>query len=68
MEIKMPLSREVDLGPSHIVLDGDLAPPKKWGTAPKFSAHVCYGQTTGWIKMSLATDFGGKASVQVTLC
>jgi len=26
--IKMPLGMEVDLGPGHIVLDGDLAPAK----------------------------------------
>ena len=30
--IKMPLGREVDLGPGDIVLDGDPAPPT--GTAP----------------------------------
>jgi len=27
--IKMPLGTEVDLGPDHIVLDGDPAPPRK---------------------------------------
>ena len=31
----MPLGTEVGLGPGHIVLDGDPAPPKK-GTAPNF--------------------------------
>jgi len=31
----MPLGSEVDLGPRHIVLDGDPAPPKT-GTAPNF--------------------------------
>jgi len=33
--IKMPLDREVGLGPGDIVLDGDLAPspPEKKGTA-----------------------------------
>ena len=25
---------------------------------PQFSAHVCCGQTAGWIKMSLGTDVG----------
>jgi len=30
--IKMPLGIEVGLGPGHIVLDGDPAPPK--GTEP----------------------------------
>ena len=33
--IKMSLGREVGLDPSHIVLDGDPAPPKR-GTAPQF--------------------------------
>ena len=27
--IKMPLGKEVDLGPDDIVLDGDPAPPKR---------------------------------------
>jgi len=31
----MPLGTEVGLGPGHIVLDGDPAPPQ-WGTAPNF--------------------------------
>jgi len=50
----MPLGTEVDLGPSDIVLDGDLAPPK--GHSSQFSAHVCCGQTAGWIKMPLGTE------------
>ena len=49
--IKMPLRREVDLGPGEIVLDGDLAPPK--GYSPQFSVHVCCGQRAGCIKMPL---------------
>jgi len=28
------------------------------GTAPQFSAHVCCGQTAGWIKMPLGTEVG----------
>ena len=32
--IKMPLEMEVDLGPGHIVLDGDLAPLPKRGAQP----------------------------------
>jgi len=40
----MPLGTEVGLGPGHIVLDGDSAPPKK-GTARQFLAHVYCGQT-----------------------
>ena len=56
--IKMPLRSEVGLLPSDIVLDGDLAPPPKKGTAPHFSAHVYRGQTAGWIKMPLGTKVG----------
>jgi len=40
--IKMPLGKEVDLGPGHTVLDGDPAPH----TSPSsLSAHVYCGQT-----------------------
>jgi len=34
----------IGLGPGHIVLDGDPAPPKG-AQRPQFSAHVCCGQT-----------------------
>jgi len=34
--IKMKLCMEVCLGPCHIALDGDPAPPPKMGTAPNF--------------------------------
>ena len=30
----MPLGREVGLGPGHIVLDGDPAPPSRKGHSP----------------------------------
>jgi len=36
--IKLPLGREVDLGPGSIVLLGDPAPPK--GYSPQFSAQA----------------------------
>jgi len=42
--IKMPLGTEVDLGPGHIVLDGEPAPPGESGTAALlFSAHISCG-------------------------
>ena len=42
--IKMPLSTKAGLGPCHIVLDGDLAPPPpKGGQQPPFSANVYCG-------------------------
>jgi len=34
--IKMPLCMEVGLGPGHIVLDGNPAPPPQRGKAPNF--------------------------------
>jgi len=40
----MPLGTEVDLGPGHIVLDGDLAPRERGLAALSlFSAHVYCG-------------------------
>jgi len=58
MDQDAPLGMAVGLGPGHIVLDGDPAsPPPKRGTPP-FLAHVCCGQTAGWIKMPLGTIVG----------
>jgi len=54
----MILGTEVGLGPGHIMLDGDPAPLPKEGTAPKFLAHACCGQTTEWIKMPLGIEVG----------
>jgi len=57
--IKKKLGMLVGLGPSHIVLDGDSAPPPPKGIAlPQFLAHVCCGQMAGWIKMSLGMEVG----------
>ena len=58
--IKVKLGMEVGLGPGHIVLDGDPAPPsKKNGHSPsQFLAHVCCGQMAGWIKMPLSIEVG----------
>jgi len=49
----MPLGREVGLGQSDIVVDGDPAPPIQKGAEPlpPILAHFCCGQTAGWIKM-----------------
>jgi len=43
------------LGQGHIVLHVDPAPPPRKGhSSPlQFAAHVCCGQTAGWIKMPL---------------
>jgi len=44
----MPLGTKVSLGPGHIVLYGDPAPPSQKGAQPRphqFSAPVYCGQT-----------------------
>jgi len=40
--IKMPLGREVDLGPGDIVLDGNQLPALPQTVAAQFSAHVLW--------------------------
>ena len=42
--IKMKLGMQVGLGPGHIVLDGDPAPPPPKGHSPQFSAHISCGK------------------------
>jgi len=41
--IKMELGMRVGLGPGHIVLDGDPAPPPPKKHSPKFLTHICCG-------------------------
>jgi len=42
-----------------MVLDEDTAPPPtKKGHNPQFLAHVCCGQTAGWINMPLGREVG----------
>jgi len=53
----MPIGMEVGLDPFHAVLDRDPSPPPKVHS-PRSLAHVCYGQTAGWIKMCLGTEVG----------
>jgi len=47
---------EVGLGPGHIVRWGSRSLPK--GEQPPILAHVCCGQMSGWIKMSLGREIG----------
>ena len=60
--IKMPLDREVGLGPGDTMLDGNSAPPAKKEKAttapPQFSTHVYYGQAPEWMKMPRGTEVG----------
>ena len=54
----MKLGMQVGLGPGHIVLNGDPAPPpQKGGGSPQFSAHVYCDQMAGSIK--IVTWHGG---------
>jgi len=53
----MKLGTEIDLGPGHIMLDGNqLPPPQKKGGGHR--THVCCGQTAGWIKTPLGMEVG----------
>jgi len=56
--IKTKLGKQVGLGPGHIVLDVEPAPPPTKGHSPQFSAHICCGQMAAWIKMSLGMELG----------
>ena len=56
--IEMKLGMQVRLGPGHVVLDGDPAPPSPKGHSPQFSGHTCCGQMAAWIKMSLGMELG----------
>jgi len=61
--IKMPPSRKVDLGPGHIVLDWNPAPPKR--ERPQFSVHVYSGRPS---HLLLSTCFhSGIKSLDVEL-
>jgi len=42
----------------HCVTCGPSSPRKKEHSIPQFSAHVCCGQTAGWIKMPLSMEVG----------
>jgi len=46
----MSLGMQVGLGPNHIVLHGDAAPPPKKGHNPHFSAHLYCDQDATWYK------------------
>jgi len=54
----MKLGVQVGLGPGHIVLDGDPAPPPPKGHNPQFSVHICCDQMAAWIKMLLGMELG----------
>jgi len=53
--IKIPLGTKVGLGPGHIVLYGDEAPPQKGAhQLPNFSAHIYCGQTVAHLTICWA--------------
>ena len=57
--IKMSLATEVGLGPGHIVLDGDAAPPKgAQQHCPLFGPCLLWQNGYRWIKMPLTTEVG----------
>jgi len=52
----MSLGMKLGVSQGEFVVDGDPLPLPKRGRAPKFSAHVYFGQTGEWIKMVLCMD------------
>jgi len=56
--IKTKLSTQVGLGPGHIVIDGDPAPPPQKKEQSQFLAHFYCGQTVLCINMPLGTEVG----------
>jgi len=54
----MALGMEVGLGPDHIVLDGDPAPPPQNGAQPPIFGPFLLWLTAGWIKMPLGMEVG----------
>jgi len=65
--IKMKLGMQVGLGPGHIVLGGDPAPPPLKGhSVPLIFGPYLLGQMAAWIKMSLGMEVASAA--QATLC
>jgi len=60
----MKLGMQVGLGPGHIVLDGDPAPPPPKGAQPPIFGpyllrrYPCCGQMAAWVKMSLGMELG----------
>jgi len=63
----MPLGMEVGLGPGHIVLDGDPAPPKR-DTPPIFGPCILW-PTAVCIRIPLATEVGLRlGDIAMTTC
>jgi len=64
--IKLKLGMQVGLGPGHMVLDGNPAPPERGiNRAAQFSARICCCQMAAWIKMPLGRQV---CLGQATLC
>jgi len=57
--IKTKLGTQVGLGPGHIALDGDPAPPAPKGhSPPNFRPTSVAAKMAAWIKMSLGIELG----------
>ena len=55
--IKTKLGKQVGLGPGHIVLDGNPAPPPPKWHSPQFSVHICCSQTAAWINVNMTLQW-----------
>ena len=55
----MPLGTEVGLGPGHIVLDGNPAPPRKGHSSPPPIFGPCLLWPNGWMdQLPIRTEVG----------
>ena len=65
----MPLGLEVDLGPGHIVLDGDDAPPERGTPAPLFGPCLLWpnGRQSQLLLSTCCTANGRVSSGRPTL-
>ena len=52
------LVRRLTLPQPHCVRWGPSSLSHKRGRSPQFSAHICFGQMAGWIKMPLGREVG----------
>jgi len=64
---QVPLCKEVDLGPGHIVLDGDPVGTQHPPTAapPHFSAHAYCGQTVAHLSNCWALVVVGQQNADI---
>ena len=56
--IKIKLGTQLGLGPGHVVLHGEPAPPPLKGHSPPIFGPYVVAKMAGWIKMPFGTEVG----------